>query len=650
VIRVFKWAGIGIGALLLMGALAATVVPYLVNLERYRGILASRAGKALGREVTVGDLRVSLWRGLGAEAKGIQVAQADGFGPEPFLTADALRVNVHLLPLLRGQVKVSTAVLEQPRIRLARDKDGRWSIDDLVKGKAAPTPSRPSGEAPRSERAPGLGSLLLSQVAVRGGEFTLTDQARPGGFTVTLSNMDLSLRQSSASDPVEVRARAKLGTTGEGWLETKGRISGGDPEGFDLDATLVLRDVDVSPWQGLLLGEGSGTKATGPLSGEIKVTGPVARAAFAGKLDLKPVAIQVGETFRKPLGEEAAVQFEGSREGQGVSLPRLAISLKGTRVDASLRVPDLRTPQVTFTATSAKVDLDRFLAKPPAKSAWPGPSAAYAAPPPPKPVGRGTGSGLTAQGRVNIGDLRYHGIPLTAFEADVRYQEGLVQLSELRANLLNGKLTSRGDLDFRSRTPRVSLTSRVDNVATEPLLKALAVGPWTLRSGLSFESDLKFAGLSKPEILGSAAGDGSLVLKDGRLSDYRPVDRLSEVIGPILANQGIRVRLNEFEQVSGHFTLDKGVLRTKDLTLTKAEGTVTAAGALGLLDSSLDFDVVAKFGRATVEAKVTGTTKQPVVAPKLGKLQRKLETELDKALPGERGKGLKDLFKGLFGR
>lgn len=145
-------------------------------------------------------------------------------------------------------------------------------------------------------------------------------------------------------------------------------------------------------------------------------------------------------------------------------------------------------------------------------------------------------------------------------------------------------------------------------------------------------------------------GDGSILLKDGRLVGYKPLERLSEVISPILAVQGVRVRLDEFEQASGHYTLDKGMLRTKDLTITKTEGTVTAVGSLGLLDSSLNFDVVAKLGRAIVEAKVTGTTNQPIVVPKLGRLQRKIETGLDKVLPGEQGKGLKGLFKGLFGK
>ena len=648
--RVLRWVGIGIGGVLALAVLATLALPALVNLERYRAILANRAGKALGREVALGTLRVSLWGGIGAEAKGIQIAQAAGFGSEPFLTADALRVRVQLLPLLRGQVKVSTAVLERPRIRLMHTRDGRWSVEDLLKPHPAPSLPKPAPDAARPGKAPLLGGLLLSEVAVKGGEIILLDQMRAPGIALTLTDLDLSLRQMAVSDPLEIRSRARIGSTGAGRIETTGRIAVGDPEAPILDVTVTLRDVDVGPWQAFLL-DGSRTRFSGPLSGELRVTGPVTHAAFTGSLNLKPVAIQAGEAFRKAAGEEASLSFEGRREDQGVNFPKVILTLKETKVDGSLQVPDLKTPRVTFTASSTKVDLDRLLAKPTPKKAWLRPAVAHAAVPS-RPGGeaRTAGPGLTAQGRVSIGDLRYQGLTWTAVQAEVRYQDGLVQLPEVRANFLNGKVTAKGEVDLRPRTPRISLTSRLDNLATEPLVQAFIRGPWTLRSTLSFDSSVNFVGFSLPEILGSAAGGGSLLLKEGRLIGYKPLDRLSEVIAPILASQGTRVRLNEFEQVSGHYTLDKGVLRTRDLTLTKAEGSVTAVGSLGLLDSSLNFDVVAKLGRTTVEAKVTGTTSQPIVVPKLGRLQRKIETELDKVLPGEQGKGLKDLFKGLFGR
>jgi AsmA protein len=664
--RVMKWAGIGGGAVLGLAVLAALVLPSLVNLERYRAALASRAGKTLGREVILGDLRVSLWGGIGAEAKGLQIAQAPGFGAEPFLAADALRVRVRLLPLLSGQVKVSSAILERPRIRLTHTRDGRWSVEDLLKPHTAPSLPKPSGEAPRPGRAPLLGSLFLSEVAVRNGEVTLFDQARTPGITLTLTDLDLRLRQAGVTDPLEVRSQARIGGIGAGRIDSSVRISAGDTDAPVLDATVRLRDVEAGPWQALLL-SGGGTKLSGPLSAEIKVTGPVIRAAFGGTLDLTPVAIHLGETFRKAAGEEARLRFEGQREDQGVDFRKLTLTLKDMTVEGTARVPDLAVPRMTFTASAGKLDLDRLLTRPASKQTWLGPAVASAAvsraQSRPKAASDGAssagtsvagassaGTAFVAQGQIAVGDLRYGGLTLTAVQADVRYRDGLVQVPDLRADFMKGKLTAKGEVYLRPKVPRVTLTSRLDNVATEPLVRALELGTWTLRSALNFDGDVSFVGFSSSEVLGSANGGGSLLLRDGRLSGYKPLDRLSEVITPILATQGVRVRLDEFDQVSGHYTLDKGVLRTKDLTLTKPEGTVTAAGSLGLLDSSLNFDVVAKLGRTTVEAKVTGTTSQPIVVPKLGRVQERIEMQLDKPRPDQQGKSLKDIFKGLFGK
>ncbi|MFI5342116.1 MAG: AsmA family protein [Candidatus Methylomirabilales bacterium] len=656
--RILKVVGMVIGGILVLGVLAALILPSVVNLERYRVLLAGRAGRMLGREVTLGALRVSLWGGIGAEAKGIQVGQAQGFGSEPFLTADALRVRLQLLPLLRGQVKVTTAVLERPRIRLARTPDGRWSVEDLLKPPAPQVPARPSVEGGHPAKAPLLGGLLLSEIDVRNGEISLLDYARAKPYTLALTDLDLSLREATVSSPIDFRLRAKITGGGTGRIESSGRIFVADQEGPILDVTIGLRDLDAASWQGLLGGDG--VALSGPLSADIKLSGPPAKTVFSGVLDLKAVTIQAGNAFQKAAGDEAAVRFQGRREDPGVSLSKLTLTLKDVTVDGSLRIPDLKTPKVTFDATSAKIDLDRLLTPIKIKTAWLGSTPAQAAPPPRRSpesfgpaVGTGskaTGAAFTAQGRVKIGDLRYHGLAWTAVTADIRYQDGLIQLPNLQADFMSGRLAVQGELDLRPKTPRIAVTSGLTDVATEPLVKALALGSWSLKSVLRTESNVSFVGFSRPAILGSANGGGSILFKDGRLSDYKPLDRLSEALGPLLASQGVQVRLNEFDQLAGHYTLDKGVLRTKDLTLTKAEGTVTAAGSLGLLDSSLDFDVVAKLGRSVVEAKVSGTTDKPIVVPKLAKLQRKIETEIDKVLPGEQGKGLKELFKGLFGK
>src|SRR5512143_196521 len=173
--RAIRWISIGIGGLLLLGVLAVVLLPPLVNLERYRTLLAQRVGRSLGREVTLGALRVSLWGGVGAEATSIHVGQASGFGAEPFLSAEALRVHVQLLPLLRGQVKVTSAVLERPRVRLVHGSDGRWNVEDLFRGRTSQNSTRPQAETTRPGKAPLFGALLLSEVAVRHGEISLVE-------------------------------------------------------------------------------------------------------------------------------------------------------------------------------------------------------------------------------------------------------------------------------------------------------------------------------------------------------------------------------------------------------------------------------------------------------------------------------------------
>jgi uncharacterized protein YhdP len=295
------------------------------------------------------------------------------------------------------------------------------------------------------------------------------------------------------------------------------------------------------------------------------------------------------------------------------------------------------------------VSVDRLLAPGPAQRTGRTSGLAWAAGSPSDTPAEPS-TGITAQGRVSIGELTYGHVAWNGVEADVRYQGGMIHLPDVRSTFAQGTFRARGDVDLRQRIPRASLTLRVEKAATGPLVKALGLGPWSLTSGLDFDAQTEFVGLVWPDLLGSATGDGSVRLREGRLLNYRPLDRLSEAIAPYLAAQGIRVRLNEFDTVSAHYTLDKGVLRTRDFTLTKPEGTIAAVGSLSLLDGGLDFDVVAQFGRTTIEAKLTGTTLQPIVVPKLGRLQQRIERELDKALPEGQSQGLKDLLRGLFRR
>ena len=110
------------------------------------------------------------------------------------------------------------------------------------------------------------------------------------------------------------------------------------------------------------------------------------------------------------------------------------------------------------------------------------------------------------------------------------------------------------------------------------------------------------------------------------------------------------LNLNEFDRLSAHWTLDSGILRTRDLTLLRDGAKFYAVGSANLLNQTLDFDVTAKLAKTTLEAKVQGPSSDPVVTPQMGRIEGRIKTDVGKLLGKDRDKELGKMLKQLFNR
>src|SRR5689334_8747432 len=91
--RWLRVAGIVIGILLVF----LIAIPFLVNVNSFRPRIESEATNALGREVKLGNLSLSLLSGtVGIED--LRIADDPAFGKSPFITAKSLKVGVELMP------------------------------------------------------------------------------------------------------------------------------------------------------------------------------------------------------------------------------------------------------------------------------------------------------------------------------------------------------------------------------------------------------------------------------------------------------------------------------------------------------------------------------------------------------------------------
>ena len=119
-------------AIVVVLAVAAVLaLPMMVNTEKFRPMIEARGKAAVGRQITFGDLQVSLWRG-GVVVNDIKIADDPAFSRDPFLQAKSLTVGVEMLPLIISQdVRVTSVALEEPQITLRRSNAGKWNYESL---------------------------------------------------------------------------------------------------------------------------------------------------------------------------------------------------------------------------------------------------------------------------------------------------------------------------------------------------------------------------------------------------------------------------------------------------------------------------------------------------------------------------------------
>ena len=93
--KILKIAGIVLAVLIVL----AIAIPFFIDANSFRPRLESELTSALGRQVRVGNLKLSLFSGS-VEAENISIADDPKFSQNPFIRAKGLRVGVEMMPLI----------------------------------------------------------------------------------------------------------------------------------------------------------------------------------------------------------------------------------------------------------------------------------------------------------------------------------------------------------------------------------------------------------------------------------------------------------------------------------------------------------------------------------------------------------------------
>jgi hypothetical protein len=150
--------------------------------------IAGSIGSALGRRVTLDNVRLRLLPRPGFDLEGLVIYDDPAFSAEPMIRAQEVSAAIRFRSLVRGRIEIATLSATEPSINLVHNDQGRWNLASLLE-RNAQIPAAPT-EKPASERRPAFPYLEASNARVN---FKLGQTKK----SYALMNADVALWQDS---------------------------------------------------------------------------------------------------------------------------------------------------------------------------------------------------------------------------------------------------------------------------------------------------------------------------------------------------------------------------------------------------------------------------------------------------------------------
>lgn len=432
------------------------------------------------------------------------------------------------------------------------------------------------------------------------------------------------------------------------------------------------------------------------LRGDVRATGVGATPVATGSLRVAPfdpraLLTRLGQTSPETADAKvlrrASLFAEVEAAADRLRLTKLKVGLDKSTLSGWLAVRDFATPAVRGELTLDGIDADAYL--PPkgeamkreagtqgeaaAPVATPAAAAAAAATLPVEPM-----RGLDVDATVRVGWLKASGIRLADLRLTLTGAKGKLRLHPATAKLYGGSYAGDARLDVTGELPRVALHDRLIGVHLEPLLTD-AMGKTPATGTATVEARLRATGSDPDALLATLAGDGSFALADGALTG---ID-----LGAILRNAAALLHgrqaaarttgdKTDFSEVTGTFSVAKGVAANRDLVAKAPLVRLAGRGEADLVKQEIDYLLTATVvesrtgqgGKELADLKgipipirITGPFAAPQVRPDLSAavkgqagraVEKRVQKEIDKRLKGQipedLQRDLQDTLKGLF--
>jgi len=227
--KAIRYALIALGILIVI----VLVLPFFVSVNSFRPTIEQKLSAALGRQVQVGNLGLSILSGS-VSASDLSISDDPSFSNSSFLTAKSLKIGVELMPLIFSRtLHVTSLTIESPQVTLLHDPAGRWNFSSL--GGAST-----SAPAPASSSSSAASSLVVEKLELKDGQLTVgsTKSSKRSVY----SAVDLEIDNLSPASQFPITLKATL--PGGGSLSVTGTAGPLDPTDAALTPLNAKLDIE----------------------------------------------------------------------------------------------------------------------------------------------------------------------------------------------------------------------------------------------------------------------------------------------------------------------------------------------------------------------------------------------------------------------
>lgn len=693
--RLLRYTAFGILTLVLAGLLALSYLVLTFEPDDYRDDLINLVEEQTGRAFAIdGGLDLHLNPPLvGFEVHDISFDNPPGFGLEPMLTAKRVEAYLQVIPLLLGELRIRSVLLDGLQLRLRRKSNGHTNWSDLLADKdaAGPGPDDPG-------KATGID---LAEIHLTDGTIAIWDELR--NRRLRGSDLDLDLKNLTSGGNVQVALNGEL----MAWLDTRAesRINaqvqmttdlalkdGGQKiTGEDLDMTLELTGpafafMRIAPTieaESFRWDQASdtlhldGTEAT--VEGAQLRLAPLEVKSLSGKPELTGHVEGTGVDVLHwlalwneevpALEDPTALRFlkwQGDLRvhPQGVQLSGLDAVLDSTPIRGELSLLDFDRPRLALDLQVGEIDLDRYLPQDQEAEAGEEPDAEDAASPKSSslPVDWLRQQRLVA--KVALERLHWQGLQFAETHAQLSANQGLWEVESLDGRINDGTVEASAELDVSGGIPLYRLDLKLERME---LGRVLALFDEQGHTPIEGTTDLNLAfnarGHRMATLWPSLTGFASLTVRNGVLQVGGVAQAVEAAVAALQERPSETTSRGKlpFDLLLASWDANDGRLTSRELKLNAGAISLDGLGYIDLPHSSIDYQLNVWSGDSLrIPVRIRGPfdnlshslDMSSLVEEQLDKgLDKGLESVVDKVeeeIGKPAGKVLRKLLKDLF--